>query len=84
MEEQQRSGFRYQYSVYQMEYSRNLMFEVGYQMEQVFQALIDRSRSPLNLETIKTIVGYKRRPKYRIWKKRTAEWESWSRDLRMM
>ena len=62
-DEQQRTGFRYQYSAYQIEYSRNLLFEVGYQMEQVFQALIDRSRAPLNVETIKTIVGYKRRPK---------------------
>src|SRR6267143_3808214 len=56
-EEQRRSGFRYQYSSYQIEYSRNLVFEVGGHMEQVFQALIDRSRAPLDLKTIKTIVG---------------------------
>ena len=74
-DEQQRTGFRYQYSAYPIEYSRNLLFEVGYQMEQVFQALIDRSRAPLNVETIKTIVGYKRRPKHRIWKKRSVDWE---------
>jgi hypothetical protein len=30
-------------------------------MEQVFQALIDRSRAPLDLRTIKTIFGYKHR-----------------------
>ena len=44
-------------------------------MEQVFQALIDRSRAPLDLKTIKTILGYKHRPKYRKRKGRTAGWE---------
>ena len=63
-DEQKRSGFRYQYSNYQIEYSRNLVFEVGGHMDQVFQALIDRSRAPLDLKTIKTILGYKHRPKY--------------------
>jgi hypothetical protein len=46
-DEQKRSGFRYQYSNYQIEYSRNLVFQVGAHMDQVFQALIDRSRAPL-------------------------------------
>jgi len=54
IDEQKRSGFRYQYSNYQIEYSRNLVFEVGGHMDQVFQALIDRSRAPLDLKTIKT------------------------------
>ncbi|MGA2860014.1 MAG: hypothetical protein ABSE40_24360 [Candidatus Sulfotelmatobacter sp.] len=71
-EEQERSRFQYQYSNYQIEYSRNLVFEVGGYMEQVFQALIDRSRAPLDL---KTILGYQRRPRYRKRKKRSAEWE---------
>jgi hypothetical protein len=53
-DEQKRSGFRYQYSNYQIEYSRNVVFEVGGRMDQVFQALIDRSRAPLDLKTIKT------------------------------
>jgi hypothetical protein len=57
LEEQKRSGFRYQYSNYQVEYSRNLIFEIGGHMDQVFQALIDRSRVPLDLKTIKTILG---------------------------
>jgi hypothetical protein len=74
-EEQKRSGFRYQYSSYQLEYSRNLVFAVGGQMEQVFQALIDRSRAALDLRTIKTIFGYKHRPKYRTRRNRSAEWE---------
>src|SRR5260370_36025219 len=46
LEEQKRSGVRYQYSNYQVEYSRNLIFEIGGHMDQVFQALIDRSRVP--------------------------------------
>jgi hypothetical protein len=54
-DEQKRSGFRYQYSSYQIEYSRNLVFQVGGHLDQVFQALIDRSRAPLDLQTIKTI-----------------------------
>src|SRR5262245_13564139 len=69
-DEQKRSGFRYQYSNYQIEYSRNLVFQVGDHMDQVFQALIDRSRAPLDLQTIKTILGYKHRPKYRRRTKR--------------
>ena len=74
-DEQKRSGFRYQYSNYQIEYSRNLVFEVGGHMDQVFQALIDRSRAPLDLKTIKTILGYRHRPIYRRRTKRSAEWE---------
>ncbi len=75
LDEQQRSGFRYQYSNYQIEFSRNLIFEVGGHMEQVFQALIDRSRAPLDLKTIRTILGYQRRPRYRKRKKQSAQWE---------
>src|SRR5215469_480826 len=74
-DEQKRSGFRYQYSNYQIEYSRNLVFAVGAHMDQVFQALIDRSRAPLDLKTIKTILGYRHRPKYRRRAGRSAEWE---------
>ena len=74
LEEQKQSGFHYQYSNYQVEYSRNLIFEIGGHMDQVFQALIDRSRVLLDLKTIKTILGYKHRP----WRKRrekSIEWE---------
>ena len=74
-EERNRSGFHYQYSNYQMEYSRNLVFEVGDKMEQVFQALIDRSRSRLDLKKVKTILGYQRRPRYHKRKNWVAEWD---------
>lgn len=75
LDEQRRSGFRYEYSSYQIEYSRNLLFEIGGHMDQVFQALIDRSRVPLDIKTIKTIVGYKHRPKYRQRNNKRAQWE---------
>jgi len=74
-EERDRSGFRYQYSNYQMEYSRNLVFEIGYKMDLVFQALIDRSRSRLDLNKVKTILGLQRRPRYRKRKNWVAEWD---------
>jgi hypothetical protein len=74
-EEVERSGFRYQYSNYQIEYSRNLIFEVGGQMDQAVQALIDRSRAPIDLQVIKTILGYKRRPRYHKRKRESSEWE---------
>jgi len=61
-EEQQRSGFRYSYSVYQVEYSRNLIFHLGGQMEQVFQGMIDRTRARLDVKRLKTIFGRKARP----------------------
>jgi hypothetical protein len=83
-DEQKRCRFRYQYSNYQIEYSRNLVFHVGGHMDQVFQALIDRSRAPLDLQTIKTILGYRRRPKCRRQTKPPAEEKSRSRDLRMI
>jgi len=62
LQEQGRTGFRYDYSLYQVEYSRNLLFERGRQMEQLFEALIDRTRTRLDLKRLKTIFGTKRRP----------------------
>jgi hypothetical protein len=76
LDEQQRSGFRYQYSNYQLEYSRNLVFTVGGRMDAVFQALIDRTRRRMDLRTVKTILGYQRRPRYRPRRgKRAPSWE---------
>jgi len=64
VDEQERSGFRYAYSVYQLEYSRNLLFRVGGQMEQVFQGMIDRTRAHLDVRGLKTIFGAKARPRH--------------------
>jgi hypothetical protein len=57
-----------------MEYSRNLLFQSGRQMDQVFQALIDRSRGPLDLDRVKTIFGDKKRPHYDTRKKNPTRW----------
>jgi len=64
-DEQERTGFRYRYSVYQGEYSRNLIFQLGGQMEQVLQGLVDRNRARLDIRHLNTIFGAKRRPRYR-------------------
>lgn len=61
-EEQDRTAFRYQYSVLQLEYSRNLLFRSGRQLDQVFQGLIDRTRSRLHVPELRTIFGSKHRP----------------------
>jgi hypothetical protein len=76
LDEQHHSGFRYQYSNYQLEYSRNLVFTVGGRMDQVFQALIDRTRTRMDLRTVKTILGYRRRPRCRPRRgKHAPTWE---------
>ena len=60
--EQQQSDFRYAYSVYQAEYSRNLLFKVGGQMDRVFNTIIDRTRGRLDVPTLRTLFGAKHRP----------------------
>jgi hypothetical protein len=61
--EQARSGFRYAYSVYQVEYSRNLLFGSGGQMDRVFNTLVDRTRGRLDVPTLRTLFGAKQRPR---------------------
>jgi hypothetical protein len=60
--EQERTNFRYQFTVLQLEYSRNLLFRSGRQLDQVFQGLIDRTRSRLHVPELRTIFGRKHRP----------------------
>jgi hypothetical protein len=60
--EQERSGFRYGYAVYQAEYSRNLLFASGAQMEALFDRILDRTRSRLDIPAIRTLFGLKNRP----------------------
>lgn len=62
LDEQEKSGFRYAYSVYQLEYSRNLRFEKGSDMDQVYQAVIDRTRAGLDVKRLTTLFGSKHRP----------------------
>jgi hypothetical protein len=70
-DDQKRTAFRYAVSLFQMEYSRNFLFESGRVMEQVFEGLIDRTRSTLDIKTVKTILGAKQRPQ----KKSKTRWE---------
>jgi hypothetical protein len=60
--EQAQTHFQYEYSVYQEEYSRNLLFTRGSELERVFQGVIDRTRRLLDVKVLKTIFGTKKRP----------------------
>jgi hypothetical protein len=60
--EQHASGFAYSYSVYQVEYSRNLLFRNPAQMQRVFDAVVDRTRSRLDVPAVRTLFGAKQRP----------------------
>jgi hypothetical protein len=61
VEDQTRSQFRYTFSVWELEYSRNLLFGDGQRMDQVYQKLLDRTRGPLDLKVLKTIFGARHR-----------------------
>ncbi len=63
--EQERTGFHYDYSIYQMEYSRNLWFQCGNVMDQIFQGVVERTRVRLDVKRLKTIFGFKKRPSQR-------------------
>ena len=69
IQEQERTGFHYAYSIYQVEYSRNLLFARGSQMEQLFQRMVDRTRARLDVRQVRTLFGMTRRPKWH-WKHR--------------
>ena len=60
--EQQASYFHYAYSVYQVEYSRNLIFDSGRQMEQLFDTIVDRIRTRLDMPAVRTLFGVGHRP----------------------
>jgi DNA-binding transcriptional ArsR family regulator len=69
LDEQLRSDFRYRYSVYQIEYSRNLLFTRGTVLDAVYQGLIERTRQYMDVPKLCTIFGYKTRPHNRRGKK---------------
>ena len=75
LEEQERTGFHYAYSVYQLEYSRNLLFRRGSQLEDVFQRLIDRTRARLDVRQVKTLFGAKQRPRWHGTRQSTSRLE---------
>jgi len=61
-DEQKRTQFQYQYSFYQLENSRNLLFKRGTTLDEVYQKLLDRTRRALDVKTLTTIFGRKNRP----------------------
>ena len=68
-EEQERSGFKYQYSIYQVEYSRNLLFKRGTQLDDMYQNLITLTRPKLDIKRLTTMMGRKNRPHNRKQKR---------------
>jgi hypothetical protein len=60
--DQDRSGFRYSYSIYQVEYSRNLIFASGAQLDRTFESIVDRTRSRLDVPKVRTMFGARGRP----------------------
>ena len=59
LDEQQQSRFVYDYSIYQGEYSRNLIFASGAVMDRVFNTVLDRTRSRLDIPKVRTLFGSK-------------------------
>ncbi|NMQ08023.1 hypothetical protein E4Q08_23735, partial [Candidatus Accumulibacter phosphatis] len=66
IEEQERSRFRHRYSVYQIEYSRNLLFVRGTTLDAIFQGLIDRTQRLLDVPILRTLFGRQQRPRWRV------------------
>jgi hypothetical protein len=60
--QQESTGIKYNFSIYQIEYSRNLLFKRGRQMDDVYQKIIDFTRGRLDIKRLKTIFGSKNRP----------------------
>lgn len=60
--DQETSGFVFDYSIYQVEYSRNLLFADGARMQRTFEAIVDRTRSRLDVKKVRTMFGAKSRP----------------------
>lgn len=60
-QEQEQSCFKYSYSLFQLEFSHNLLFHRGRQLDSCFQGIIDRTRSRLDIKRLKTIFGAQRR-----------------------
>jgi hypothetical protein len=67
LDELRRSGFGYgnAYSVYQVEYSRNLIFESGRVMERAFDIVVDRTRSRIDGSKLRALFGVGQRPCWR-------------------
>jgi len=69
--EQQKTALRYDFSIYQVEYSRNLLFKRGRFLDQVYQGIINLTRPNLDIPRLKTMFGAKKRP-YQTVKRRAS------------
>lgn len=70
-QEQQKTALRYNFSIYQVEYSRNLLFKRGRFLDQVYQGIINLTRLNLDIPRLKTMFGSKTRP-YKTVKRRAS------------
>lgn len=73
LDEQEAADFRYDYSVHQMEFSRNWLFRSARARDEFFQGLIDRVRRMLDVRRLRTIFGRKRSPYKRSGKQPRLE-----------
>jgi hypothetical protein len=64
--EQRATGFVYRYSIFQLELSRNYLFAKPGVLDEVYQPLLDRTRTRLDVERLKTIFGSRQRPRIQI------------------
>lgn len=63
---QNKSTFHYDWRLYQIEYSRNYIFHSGRAMSEIYDGLIDRNRSRMDVPVLKTIFGVRGRPHKRL------------------
>jgi hypothetical protein len=56
------SRFVYDCSIYQVGYSRNLVFASGAVMDRMFNTVVDRTRSLLDVPKVRTLFGSRGRP----------------------
>jgi hypothetical protein len=61
--EQARTGFGYNYSIYQVEYSRNPIFADGARMQHLVDTVVERTRTRLDVPLLRTLFGTKQRPR---------------------
>jgi hypothetical protein len=72
VEEQQRTGFEYTFSCFQLEWSRNFLLHRPAHLDEVYQGLWDRTRPSLDLKQLSTSFGFTPRP-HRASKRRRTE-----------
>jgi hypothetical protein len=84
VEDQTRSRFRYTFSVWELEYSRNLLFRDGQLMDQVYQKLLDRTRGSLDLKVLKTIFGPRHRRSHKKQRPGRSEEPEVSKEVQQL